>query len=157
MCLLPVVWLLLCFFLLFFLVPFLISFLTCSSLAAHFLYFKPECFYLFYALHDSSPPGRKGTHLNSNAVGTDLSGKFSLPLSGNLRGGVDLLLAIGGLSSLVQLLSDARQRGLLPHQHSGLELLPQQKVMFGLFHLRQEVRKTLLSPTTKKNVPQLKR
>lgn len=58
--------------------------------------------------------------------GTDFGGKFPLPLSGDLTGGVDLLLAISGLRGLAQLLSDAGQRGLLAHQQSGLQLLPQQ-------------------------------
>lgn len=58
LCLLPVVWLLLCPFLLFFLV---ISFTICASLAAQSLYFKPECFYFFYALPDPSLPGKIGT------------------------------------------------------------------------------------------------
>lgn len=90
--------------------------------------------------------------LCQRADGTDLGGKFPLPLSGDLRGGVDLLLAIGGLRRLVQLLSDTGQRRLLAHQQSGLQLLPQQEIMFCLFHLRQKVRKTLLPPTAERDV-----
>lgn len=147
------VWLLLCCFLLSFLVLLLISFLTCALLAAHSLYFKPDCIYFLYALPDPSPPGKNGTGLYANEpIGTDLGGKFPLPLSGDLRGGVDPLLAIGRLRRLVQLLSDTGQRRLLAHQQSGLQLLPQQEIMFCLFHLRQKVRKTLLPPTAERDV-----
>lgn len=137
--------LLLCCFLLPFLVLLVISFFTCALLAAHSLYFKPECIYFSYVLPDPSPPGKNGTQLcTSTANGTHLGGKFPLPLSGDLRGGVDLLLAISGLRRLVQLLSDTGQRGLLAHQQSGLQLLPQQEIMFGLFHLIKEVSISLL-------------
>lgn len=67
----------------------------------------------------------------------DLGSKLPLPVSGDFRVGADTLVDLGRLRRLTQLLSDTGQQGLLAHEQSRLQFLPQQKVMFGLLHLRE--------------------
>lgn len=78
----------------------------------------------------------------------DLGSELPLPLSSDLRAGADLLVGGGGLRRLTQLLGDAGQQGLLAHEQGRLKFLPQQEVMFGLLHLREQGKKTSQSLTT---------
>lgn len=71
----------------------------------------------------------------------DLGSELPLPLSGDFGAGADLLVDLGGLRRLTQLLCDTGQQGLMAHEQSRLQFLPQQEVMFGLLHLSERGKK----------------